>query len=135
MRTGRLALATLALFAVALLWNGVLHLLILREANALVAALRRPNLDEMLWLSLLLTLGVCALFAFGYARVARSGRLAEGIGYGLFFGLVAGLLVDLNQYLLYPLPGRVVFYWFLGGLIEFTLYGALITRLYPVARR
>jgi len=108
-------------------------MLILREANALVTPLRRANLSDLMWLSLLLTLGISALFAFGYARFARTGRLVEGIGYGVFFALIAGLLVDLNQYVMYPIPGKVALYWFIGGLLEFSLYGALMTRLYPIA--
>ncbi len=135
MRIGRLVLASLALCILALVWNGVLHGLILHDGNALIAPLRRSYLADLTWLSLLLTLGVTALFAFGYAWCARSGRIAEGVGYGLYFALVAGLLVDLNQYLLYPIPWRLAFYWFLGGLLEFSLYGALIARLYPIGDR
>jgi len=134
-RFGRLVSATLVLFIVAVAWNGVLHMLILREANALVTPLRRANLSDLMWLSLLMTLGLSALFAFGYACVARTGRLLEGIGYGVFFALLAGLLVDLNQYMMYPIPGKVAFYWFIGGLLEFSLYGALMTRLYPIAAK
>lgn len=51
------------------------------------------------------------------------------------FALVAGLLVDLNQYLIYPIPAWIVASWFVSGLIEFTLYGVLASRLVPVAAR
>jgi len=39
----------------------------------------------------------------GYSRFARAGSLREGVAYGFFLGLFAATLVDLNQYLLYPL--------------------------------
>lgn len=132
MRIGRLAVASLVLFVIALAWNSALHLLILRDVNAVVAPLRRANPSGFVPLSLFMTWGMTALFAFGYAWAARRGRLAEGLGYGMFFALLAGLLVDLNQYVLYPIPGRVALSWFLGGMLEFSLYGALMTRLYPV---
>lgn len=131
-RIGRLGQTALVLFLIALVWNGILHMVVLRDANALIDAVRRTNLDDYLWISLLMTFAINLLFAFGYTRFARTGTVKEGVGYGVFFGLIAGVLVDLNQYVLYPIPGRLAFYWFLGGLLEFSLYGALITRLYPV---
>jgi len=133
MHIGRLLLSSAVLFVVALVWNGVLHTMVLGELNAQVAPLRRANLAELMWLSLPMTAGLMLLFVFGYAKFARTGSVREGLGYGLFFALLAGLLVDLNQYVLYPLPGAVVLAWFAGGLIEFSLYGLLMTKLYPSA--
>ena len=93
----------------------------------------RTNLDDYMWLSVLMTFAVTLLFTFGYSYFTRTGKISEVILYGVFFALVAGVLVDLNQYVLYPIPGHLVFYWlFIGGLLEFSLYGALITRLYPI---
>jgi hypothetical protein len=51
----------------------------------------------------------------------------EAVSYGVFFALVAGVLVDFNQYVLYPIPALVAVMWFVGGLIEFTVY-ALVAR-------
>jgi hypothetical protein len=71
------------------------------------------------------------VFVWGYGRVARNGSLRERLGYGLFFALLAGLVVDLNQYVLFPIPAVVVAQWFLGGLVEFSVSGIIVTRLYP----
>jgi hypothetical protein len=125
----------LLLFVIALLWNGFVHLVLLREVSAAVEHLRRPDLAEKTWLSLLLTAGVLALFLLGYTRVARTGSLQEGLAYGLSFALLAGLLVNLNQYILFPIPGSVALSWFASGLLEFALYGALVSRLSPVRRQ
>jgi hypothetical protein len=125
----RIVLAVIVLFVVALAWNALVHLVVFREANASVQHLRRPDLAEKAWLSLLMTLGLVTLFVWGYTRVARTGTMREGLGYGLYFALLAGLLVDLNQYVLFPIPGAVAALWFLGGLAEFSLYGVLVSRL------
>ena len=125
----RFAVAVIVLFVVALAWNALLHLVVFREANASVQHLRRPDLADKVWLSLLMTLGLVTLFVWGYTRVARTGTMREGFGYGLYFALLAGLLVDLNQYVLFPIPGAVAALWFLGGLAEFALYGVLVSRL------
>jgi len=135
MRVKRLLIASLSLFVIALAWNALLHLVVLRGVNASVQHLRRTDLSSKWWLSLVLTGGLVALFTWGYGRFARSGSVREGVTYGVYFALVAGLLVDLNQHILYPIPARVAGLWFLGGLLEFSLYGALLTRLYPPTLR
>jgi len=131
MRTKRFLLTCGVLLLVAIAWNAFVHLVVLRVANASVQHLRRPDLAEKAWLSLLLTAGIVTLFVWGYSRFARTGSLREGVGYGLFFALLAGLLVDLNQYVLFPIPAVVAGQWFLGGLVEFSLYGIIASRLYP----
>lgn len=131
-RPERFFVAAAVLCVVAVGWNALVHLVVLRADNAMMQPLRRTDLSHGLLCSLLLTAALCVLFVIGYARVARRASLGEGVRYGLWFGCLAGLLVDLNQYLLYPIPGPLAAKWFLSGLIEFILYGALVTRLYPV---
>jgi hypothetical protein len=131
MRTKRFLLTCGVLFVVAIAWNTFVHLVVLRAANASVQHLRRPDLAETAWLSLVLTVGIVVAFVWGYGRYARNGSVREGLGYGVFFALLAGLLVDLNQYVLFPIPAAVAAQWFFGGLIEFCLYGIIVARLYP----
>lgn len=131
MRKLRFALTCFVLLLVAVAWNAFLHLVVLRAANASVQHLRRPDLAEKGWLSLLLTAGIVTMFVWGYSRVARTGSVREGLGYGLSFALLAGLLVDLNQYVLFPIPAVVAAQWFAGGLAEFSLYGIIAAWLYP----
>jgi hypothetical protein len=131
MRARRFFLTSGVLLLVALGWNAFVHLVVLRAANASVLHLRRTDLSQKTWLALLLTAGIVMVFTWGYGRYARNGSLREGLGYGLFFALLAGLLVDLNQYVLFPIPAAVAAQWFLGGLVEFSLYGIIVSRLYP----
>ena len=119
----------LLLFAIG--WNAFVHLVVLRAANASVQHLHRPDLTERAWLGVLLTLGIVVMFVWGYGRVARTGTMREALGYGLFFAVLAGLLVDLNQYVLFPIPGSVAARWFVAGVLEFSLYGILVRLLYP----
>jgi hypothetical protein len=130
-RARRFLLTCVVLVLVAITWNAFVHLVVLREANASVQHLRRPDLAEKAWLSIVLTAGIVMVFVCGYSRFARNGSLREGLTYGLFFGVLAGLLVDLNQYVLFPIPAAVAMQWFLGGLVEFSLYGMIASRLYP----
>ena len=103
MRARRFLLTSVVLICVAIAWNALVHLVVFREANASVQHLRRPDIAEKAWLSLVLTAGIVMAFVWAYGRCARTGSLREGLGYGVFFAALAGLLVDLNQYVLFPL--------------------------------
>lgn len=126
MRFEQTICAAFAIFIIALIWNGTLHYAVLSEENASIAPLRRAESSGFMVLSLIQTWTLALLFVCGYARFTRTGSVSEGVAYGLFFALLAGLLVDLNQFILYPIPGKIAMYWFLGGLIEFSIYGAVI---------
>lgn len=125
----RFLFAVVAVFGFALAWNALVHLVVLAEVNASVQHLRRADLSDKLWLSLLLTAAVAVIFVGGYRRFVRTGSSAEAVLYGGGFGVLAGLLVDLNQYLVYPVPGRAVALWCVFGLAEFTLEGLLARRI------
>ena len=126
--------ASLVIFVVGMVWGGLVQLVLLREGNAAIAHLMRPDMAAKMWMSIVAMAGFVCLFVFGYARFARTGTVGEGILYGLFFAVVAGLLVDVNQYVLYPIPGSLAWTWFAAGVVEFCLYGALVSRLYAVGR-
>lgn len=128
----RLTITSVVLFIIALIWNGVVHLVILKDANSILSSVGRPESERSLVLSLVVTASLVVLFVWSYARVARRGTLAEGLSHGLFFGLLAGALADLNQYVLYPIPGWLALTWFGFGMLEFCLYGIITSKLYPV---
>lgn len=127
--------STALLFIVALVWNGFVHLVVLRGAEEAARPLFRSDVGRWWWLSLLQTLALIAIFVLGYARLRRTGSLREALGFGLFVGLIAVLLVDVNQFVLYPLPAGLVAGWALFGLLEFLLYGLLVRWLYSVRRQ
>jgi hypothetical protein len=131
----RFLLASFVLFVVAMAWNGLVHLVLLRGAEMAIAHLLRPEVADRMWLSIVATAALVCLFVFGYGRVARRGTMGEGAAYGLFFAVLAGLLVDVNQYVLYPIPGSLIAQWFAAGVVEFVLYGALVSVLCQVAGR
>lgn len=80
-------------------------------------------------LSLVQTAALSVVFLFTYLQSRYAGRLRGGLVHGVLFAVIAGLLVDLNQYILYPIPGRLVVVWFAFGLVEFCAYGLLAATL------
>ncbi len=92
-----------------LVWGGLLHLVLLRNVEAGIQGLYRPDLGDRLWLSLLLIASMVVLFVWGYSRVARVGSIREAVRYGASFALFTGVFVDLNQYVMFPIPWRLAF--------------------------
>jgi hypothetical protein len=128
----RLITTSAVIFVFALLWNSLIHGVILRDANTALAGIARTTADRPMGLALSLTAGLALLFVWSYAYVARRGTWREGITHGLFFALLAGLFVDLNQYVLYPIPALLALQWFMFGIVEFCGYGLLASWLYPI---
>jgi hypothetical protein len=101
----RFVLTVGAIVLFALVRNGIVHGLALQEAEAAIAGLIRPAADRSLPLALLLAAGVGVMFVVSHAWLVHPHGLGQGLIHGAWFGVLAGLLVDLNQYLLYPIPG------------------------------
>jgi hypothetical protein len=131
----RLLIALLAIFVFALVWNSLVHMVILGEANTALEGVARPPGERNLTLGLLLTAGIAFLFVYSYASFVHTAGFKRALGHGVFFALLAGLFVDLNQFLIYPIPGTLAAAWFFFGLVEFCIYGLIVAWLYPVNAR
>lgn len=122
----RSILSVVLIFIVAMIWNGLFHTVIIAEQNEMISSLRRPDMSEKMLLSLFITIGMAALFVVSYNKWRRSGTLIESLIHGIFFSVLAGVLVNANQYLVYPIPGMLAVLWFLGGLFEFSFYSITV---------
>ena len=130
MNMKRFVLAASVIFIFALIWNAIVHMVILREANVALSALVRPEPDRSIVLSLLQTAGLSAIFVLSYVWSRCAGTLKGGLAHGALFGVLAGLLVDLNQYILYPIPAGLAAAWFAFGFAEFCIYGMIAALVY-----
>ena len=134
MNIKRGSLAVLACYAFTMIWGGFYHLILLKGADLEIRHLYRPDLGEKMWLSFLGVLGISILFVVGYSLCARKGTILEGIVYGVCFTILAFLLTDLNQYILYPIPALLIFKWAIGGLIEFVVNGAVVASMLAIKK-
>lgn len=125
MNIRRSTAATAAIVLFALIWNGLVHMVILAEANLALNDVARAPEQRSVVLAVLLTVGIAATFVSSFNLWAGTGRLREGLVHGGIFAVLAGLLVDLNQYVLYPIPGLLALQWFLFGTVEFLGYGLI----------
>ncbi|XDD48648.1 hypothetical protein AB3N59_09250 [Leptospira sp. WS92.C1] len=111
-----------SIFLFAILWNGLVHMVILKEFNESVAYLRRVNQNEFFSLALLMTALIAFLFSCSFLKWKKKDTVREDFAHILFFSSLAGVLVDLNQWILYPIPAKTILLWFLFSILEFTVY-------------
>jgi magnesium-transporting ATPase (P-type) len=123
----RILIATGISFVFSFLYNGLIHLVVLGLANKQVESLRRVDFTSKLWISILATLVTSFLFTIIYALFVSEKNIKTGSLFGFCFGLFIAIIVDLNQYVLYPLPFSLVTKWALFGVIEFTIIGLLVS--------
>jgi len=126
MKTRFIAVSTLLLFLLALAWNGLVHMVILKAGNAAVAFLHRPGLNDKMWISLPVTAGIVFLFTVSYLKWRKAGTICESMLHSLFFACLMIIAVDLNQYVLYAIPFSLIAKWAVFGLAEFILYGLVL---------
>ena len=128
MKTGkiRLLIAALISFVFSIVYNGLVHLVILGTANKRVESLRRVDFSSKAWISLLATLAVSFLFPMIYSHFVSEKSYKKGLFFGFCFGLLIAIMVDVNQYVLYPLPFSLVASWALFGVVEFSLIGLIV---------
>ena len=76
----------------------------------------------------------CAVLSFLFAYVFVKGYEARGMLEGVRYGLIVGLMMNgvgaFNQYVLFPVPFVLAVKWFVFGMIEFILAGAVVAAIY-----
>jgi hypothetical protein len=135
MNKNRLVLACIAVFVFVFGYEWVFHGILLKDAYAKTANLWRPDPEMQGYFGWLLLGQFILAVTFCLIYAVRSGshyHLGTGVGYGFLIGLMrAGL--GCITYAVQPVPGSLIGSWFVGGLIEVMLAGAILGAIYRPA--
>ena len=127
----RLVLSVVALFAFIFIYDWVYHVVLMHDLYSNTASLWRKE-DEMQgyfhWAVI-----VQLLFAFVvtllYGRYAAGKGLDEGIRFGLYIGLVLGIMC-FGMYAYMPIPLSMALAWLVGDIIKGIGIGVLLSLTY-----
>ena len=119
------SISTAILTVFALLWNGIVHLVILGGEERMLESIHRSDMADKMWIAIVVTVVIALFYGVSYDRWRKTGSLVEAIWHSLYFGIAIIVIVDLNQYAQYALPFSLVVKWALFGLVEFLLYGQI----------
>jgi len=134
MQGGRFWLSVLAVLITSIVYNLVVHgviLFSLYEAHKDV--FRVPTTEErnlLYLLHLLAQLVFALLFVYIFTKGYEGRGWAEGVRYGVWVGLPIAFPAAATVVALFPLPFRFIFIWTLSGLVWTVLCGLVTAAVY-----
>jgi hypothetical protein len=134
MQTKRWVQASSAAFLVLFVLEGIVHQVLLKGLYQQTASLWRPEADiqRLLWLFwggyLVFAIAFVWIYAKGYEE--KKGGLGQGIRFGLVMGILLSVMQNLGWYVVLPIPGILAWYWFLAGMAESLAMGICVGLIY-----
>jgi hypothetical protein len=127
----RFLFAFLAAFVFIFFWGWFYNGVLLKDVYMQTSSLWRPQSETMSlfhWIILgqaILVLAFVMIYASGFA----GGGVAAGIRLGIMLEILA-IGARMMMYAVQPLPGKLILYWSVGGLIEMIVTGAIVGAIY-----
>jgi hypothetical protein len=135
MNPKRFLLAWIGVFVVIFGFEWLFHGMYMKEMYLQTASLWRTE-AEMHALFHWMLIGQF-LFAGIFSYIFTKGYENKGIGEGVRYGFLIGLLMGAPQLIMYavaPYPMEMIVKWIVGGIVEFCLAGVAAAALYRPAR-
>src|SRR5262252_6379212 len=117
-------------------WGWLLNGVLLKDIYAQTPNLWRTQ-SEMAGLFHWIIIGQ-ALVVFSFVMIYASGFAGGGIAAGIRLGLlleIAAIGMRLGFYAVQPIPGKLILYGSIGGLIEMVIVGAMVGAIYKPASK
>jgi hypothetical protein len=130
----RFILAFIAADTFLFVWGWLFNGVLLKDVYAETPNLWRSQ-SEMASLFHWIIIGQ-ALIVFSFVMIYASGFAGGGIMAGIRLGLlleIAGIGMRLGFYAVQPIPGKLILYGSIGGIIEMVIVGAMVGPIYKPA--
>lgn len=130
MNVKRFVVASILVFIVFMIIDNLIHMFLLSGMYERVAGVWRADMTSLLWLIWLGMLIFSFFFVYVFIKGHENKGLIEGVRYGLVIGLFVGLFGAISDYVVYPIPFIIAFWWFVLGLVEFVIMGLVAAAVY-----
>src|SRR6478609_3992908 len=123
----RFILAFVAAYIFIFLWGWLLNGVLLKDIYAQTPNLWRSQ-SEMISLFHWIIIGQ-ALVVFAFVMIYASGFAGGGVAAGIRLGVlleIAAIGMRMGFYAVQPIPGKLISYGSIGGLIEMVIVGAMV---------
>jgi hypothetical protein len=130
----RFILAFIAAYVFLFFWGWLLNGVVLKDVYAETPSLWRSQ-SEMMSLFHWIIIGQ-ALVVFAFVMIYASGFAGGGVIAGIKLGVlleIAAIGMRLGFYAVQPIPGKLILYGSIGGLVEMIIVGALVGAIYKPA--
>src|SRR4030095_534286 len=130
----RFILAFIAAYLFLFFWGWLLNGVVLKDVYAETPNLWRSQ-SEMMSLFHWIIIGQ-ALVVFAFVMIYASGFAGGGVSAGIKLGVlleIAAIGMRLGFYSVQPIPGKLILYGSIGGLVEMIIVGAMVGAIYKPA--
>ena len=130
----RFIIAFIAAYIFLFVWGWLLNGVLLKDIYAETPNLWRSQ-SEMASLFHWIIIGQ-ALIVFSFVMIYATGFAGGGVAAGIRLGLlleIAGIGMRLGFYAVQPIPGKLILYGSIGGIIEMVIVGAMVGAIYKPA--
>jgi hypothetical protein len=130
----RFIIAFIAAYLFLFIWGWLFNGVVLKDVYSETPNLWRSQ-SEMMSLFLWIIIGQ-ALIVFGFVAIYSSGFAGGGVIAGIRLGIlleIAAIGMRMGFYAVQPIPGKLILYGSLGGLIEMIIVGAMVGAIYKPA--
>ena len=134
MNVKRCAMASLAAFAVIFVLDMIVHGHLLMGLYAATKSVWRPMeaSHQKMWMMMLGQLFFAKIFVWIYTKGYEDGK--PGLGQGLRYGFLVGLLVSIScvsvWYVVLPVPFKLALGWVFSGMADCIAAGAVVGLIY-----
>ncbi len=110
----------------------VVHGVLLKSSYTSEAVMKimRPEADVKMWLLYVVGLFFIFFFCWIFVKGNEGKGLMEGVRYGLYVGLMVSVPMAYATYATQPIPYSLALQWFIYGLIEIIIIGAVLAQIY-----
>jgi ABC-type multidrug transport system permease subunit len=130
----KLWLAFLLVFIAYFVTNMIIHVVILGDIymRPEIQQAMRPDaeINKLFWVRIVTTLVFAFFFTYIFAKGYERKGLMEGARYGFIITLFYFFVTGFEQFVIYPLPYYVIWYWIIAGLIQAVIMGVVAALIY-----
>ena len=132
MNVKRFVIASIAVFVALMILDFIFHMGLLGSVYEETQEIWRPD-DEMMRrmpIGYIFTLLWSFLFCYIFVKGREGKGIIEGVRFGILMAVFYGFITSIWQWTMFPIPFRIVIYWFLVWLVEMVILGILVAVIY-----
>jgi ABC-type multidrug transport system permease subunit len=130
----KLWLAALLVFVAYFATNMLIHVVILGDEYMkpeIQKAMRSDaEMKSYFWVRIVTTVVFSFFFTFIFAKGYERKGIMEGVRFGIYVTFFYFFVTCFEQFIIYPIPYRVVWYWIVAGLVQSVIMGIIAALVY-----
>ncbi|MDD8017684.1 MAG: hypothetical protein PHP42_04870 [Bacteroidota bacterium] len=119
-----------AVFVAMMVFDFIVHGVLLASAYKETASLWRPDMQSMMWIYWVIGLVGSFFFSFIFSKGYEGKGIAEGVRYGLYIGIWMSIGMAYGTYGMIAIPYYMALQWFIYGIIEYVIFGIILALVF-----